>query len=107
MDKKDILEKAHLEYVDKGDEMDTEKEGRNGVYEFITFFIMAILFMIFKATHSDQIFDYISIILYVIGVINIIWFARLKKTRYIVIGVIALLVAVACTVMFFKTYGII
>lgn len=107
MDKKDILEKAQLEYVDKGDEMDTEKEGRNGVYEFITFFIMSVLFMIFKAAHGDQIFDYISIIFYVIGVINIIWFARLKKTRYIVIGVIALLVAATCTVMFFKTYGII
>ena len=105
MEKKDILEKAQLEYVSEGDEMDAENEGRDGFYEFLTFFVMTVLFMIFKLIHNDQIYDYISIIFFVVGVINIVWFTRLKKTRYIVIGVIGIILAVAGTLMFFKVYG--
>lgn len=107
MDKKEILEKAQLEYTDTGDEKEIEEEGRNGILEFISFFILAITFMVIKISHGHQIFDYIATIFYVIAVLGIIRFVKLKKHRYLIISLVSIVIAVITTIMFFKSYDLI
>ena len=98
MNKEEILKKAQTEKVDE--ERELQVKDKSMMWSYIAMVIVAAIFLFIRSEQGNPMMDFTSIVSFSVLANQTYRFNKTKEKQYLIVGFIALCVAITATIRF-------